>query len=780
MKVEKLKKLTSEFLKTYGYMAKPIESNAILFSRPTGFGTLDELLIYFHEGGEIIDSDLEKLSTKYSKISEARRFFLTPKPLVPVPETIKKNNFIYQIPVWFFDREFSTAKKLTPLKRLEEEVAKYESERIEQPYTSKTSNGNDLLQTLLNEIEAATEPCVRIIVAPAGYGKTVLMGALYTELKNRFLKNKQKQTLGARPLLMLPGHLKQSTSIDGLINNFIGDEYDYGVANKESFVFWVRNKFVVWMLDGLEELILKIPEEFIYTLLDEYIYAPEGGEACPQIVVAIRESILATSPGLQTDIEEWEGMGLKIYELCDWREEQQKKYFFKNLTKLNQTEIENFIADVNTSDILQKLCSVPYYCSLIADLKNRNQMLVFNNECELVEYAVEKLCEREFGKGLAQDILSVETQKELFSDDELVKAMLKGNVIPKTLFTEIAEIYLGDAADDVKTAQLQCLQRHALLTQFEKDLSFVHEIIKEYMMSLFFLRRFHTLNLGDFDMMEIESNSFIFKNMIRKLANSNINWKEVANKLFELPSSPKDEAKGFRNILRILLCANGEEATRLIKDVVQNKNLSGLIFKNLDMKGFQFQRSKLYSVRFEKCDLSNANFNACYFKDTLFDGECNLLGASIEEAILESVRREDGKLMYDQKEILAYLYKRTQVQPKRKQPCQAVINLRKVLEKLVRKGKGYSMPKKFLISTKCEGGVPSEKCVNASIKYRVLSEEGDYVKIRIDLFDKVKDFTLEPTEKTNIFDQLQKVLDDICSDRNIGCKHIYENNYGKT
>lgn len=245
MEIEKLKKLTLEFLKTYGYLAKPIKSNAILFSRPTGLGTVDELLVYFHKEGEIFGSSLEELSTNYAKIPEGRRFFLSTTPLVPVPDTIKKNNFTYQVPVWFFDREFSTEKKLTPLKRLEEDVAKYESERIEQPYITETSKGNNLFRTLVKEIEHSTEPCLRIIVAPAGYGKTVLMAALYTELRNRFLKNKQKQVLGTRPLLMLPGHLKQSNSIDGLINNFIGDEYDYGLTNKEAFSFWVKNKFVV-------------------------------------------------------------------------------------------------------------------------------------------------------------------------------------------------------------------------------------------------------------------------------------------------------------------------------------------------------------------------------------------------------------------------------------------------------------------------------------------------------------------------------------------------------
>jgi len=767
MNREELKKLTERFLRTFGYVAKTTdEPNCILFSRPTGVGTLDELLVYFHERGEenLIPSRLTSLNEKYKRIpggEGGRRFFLSSVPLGRVPETVTNNGFIYQVPVWFFDREFSVL-KTTPLKRLEEDAAKYEKERIEQPYIFNGEKGNDLLSYLEKELESPKQPCLRIIIAPAGYGKTVLMVTLYTKLKKKFLQNKQEQRAGRRPLLMLPGHLKQAHDLNGLISNFIGDEYDYGVANVETFKFWIKNNFAIWLMDGIEELILKISDEFIYQLLDEYIHAPD--RLTPQIVVAIRKPILAMSPELRDTIEEYRGLGLELYELCEWEKEQQKKYFYKNLVA-NEEEKENFVKDLISSRTLQNICSIPYYCSLVADLKNNNQLGTFNDECDLVEYAIEKLCEREFVKGIDEDILSIDVQKEIFI--ELARESFRQNKITKELITEFAEIFLSDISKEIRENQINCLLRHALLTQVDKDIDFTHDIIKQYLYGVVLMNELKNNRVGFFENKEIEKDSLTFKYLLKN--SHEINWKKVIADTFSLPSLPNSPAIGFRNIMNIFLSVPLEEKEILLKYYqLANKNLSGLVFRNLNLSDFNMTHSNLTGVEFYNCALTNAKLDGCHFKKTFFDSKCDLKGMTIKGAILETIKTETKELD-DKEEIEAYFYKKTEVRVHQKSPCQAVINTMKILEKIARKGRGSQMRKKFLLQTKCGGGIPAERVLEACIRHGLISETGEEVKIKTHLFDKIEQFLKNKT----VDDNIRRVLDDICKDKNIGCQHIY-------
>ena len=434
------------------------------------------------------------------------------------------------------------------------------------------------------------------------------MANLYARLKDSFIKSKKEQRSGMRPLLMLPGHMKQSIDLESLINNFIGDEYDYGVSNPGAFRFWVKNNHVVWLLDGLEELILKIPDKFLETLLEEYIYAPHSFS--PQIIIAIRKPILATSPELRESIEEWEENGLKSYELCDWGQEQKNIYFRKNLT-LGQQEVENFLQDIVNAASLQQICTVPYYCSLVADLKNSGNFQVFNDDCELVGFALQKLCEREFDKGLDRDILPVDTQIDLFME-LFAESFSKNKKISRALLMDYAELYLYKIAPEIKKHQIEYLLRHALLTQYGEEIDFVHDIITQYLLGKYLLSEIKMARVEAFRGWELEKDSLIIK-YIQK-SSSDINWREVIQKTLLLPSSRTDTAIGFRNVIKIVLASPIIEKEDLIRHGLQNRNLSGLEFENISLKGAQFSNSKLADVEFIDCDLTDANFDGCHLK----------------------------------------------------------------------------------------------------------------------------------------------------------------------
>lgn len=773
MTLNELINMTKSFLKTFGYNPKNTGiDNAILFSRPTGMGVNDELLVYFHEKEQedYIASRLKDLSDKYQNISgsDGRRFFLSTSAIGAIPELVTKLGFKFQVPVFFFDREFSAEKKASPLKQIKEKTKEYEAERIEQPYKSGGAiKDKDLLIDILEEIEEASNPCLRIILAPAGYGKSVLMETLYSRMEKKFLEDKQARITSKRPLLMLPGHIKQASDLDSLIGNFIGDEYDYGAINKETFKLMVNNNLAVWLLDGLEELILKIPEEFIFSLLEDFISSGNGKN--PQIVIAIRKPVLSTLPELKEYIQDC-GDWIKVYELSAWGDKQKIAYFDRNL-ELSRNEKDNFKRDLLRPSSLNQICSVPYYCNLICDLENNGEMQVFNDECDLVKYATEKICEREFGKGIERDILTVERQMDIFSV-LAEESFMEGKITQATL-KEYSELVLSEfnLQKDIEIKQMECMQRHALLTQVGEDYDIMHDIIKHYLLGINLTRYLKNIDFRVFDKKEIEPDSFIMRCLVKNASKLSLEWEKIHFELLSFKSLPNDSANAFRNLLRTLLCLDSSKANGILSDLVGNRNLTGLRFKNMDLSNFNFQLSKLELVSFENCNLKNTNFNNSFLKDTFFDSRSNLSGATFKGAILESIS-DDKKNRNSINEIQEFLFARTRIRPDRTEPCQAVVNLKRVLEKLVRKGRGYRIPKKFLIQVKCGGGITAEACLYASIKQGILLEEGEYIKIKNNLFDRISKFAIRPNSES-LDVSLSKILDDICIDLKKGCRHIY-------
>ena len=237
-----------------------------------------------------------------------------------------------------------------------------------------------------------------------------------------------------------------------------------------------------------------------------------------------------------------------------------------------------------------------------------------------------------------------------------------------------------------------------------------------------------------------------------------------------LKSSPSDTATGYRNILKVLLTSRIDGAETIIKDMLSNRNLSSLIFKDLDMNEFGFQTSRLDSTRFENCNLSNANFNGCHFKSTYIRTNCQLRGATIKGASTESIEDEHKK-RFDQKEIIKYFSERTNIVPSRVGSCQATINLRKVFGKLARKGIGYNVPKKFLTQARNSAGVPAELCVNEAIRHGILYEDRYNVRIKNSAFNDVSSFVLN-YNSSNISNLVLKLLNSLCPDTQSGCNHI--------
>lgn len=306
------------------------------------------------------------------------------------------------------------------------------------------------------------------------------------------------------------------------------------------------------------------------------------------------------------------------------------------------------------------------------------------------------------------------------------------------------------------------------MTQIGDDLDFMQDIMKQYFFAIFLLRYLKANQVNIFDTKRIERDSLTAQYIIRSAPE--IDWNQIMEcEIDKLPSSANAAAIGFRNIMEIFLAAAVPQKESLIKAKLHNRNLTALVFRDLSLSAFDFRHSNLNDVKFIGCDLTKASFDGCHLKNTFFDSNCELTGATTKGAITDVIRTE-ARILDDRKAIDKYFYDKTRIPVEQKTPCQAFINLRKILEKVVRKGGGYEIPKRFLFMTKCSGGVPADKCVEGCIDNRIISESGGKLRIRSSLFNEVEQFVRDQEVTTSI----RNILDEICPDRNVGCQHVYE------
>ncbi len=774
MKIEALKQASKDFLRTYNYGSKEVgNGKAIVFSRPTGMGFADELLVYFQDKGETLnEDDLKKLALEFNRIpgggeETGRKFFLSNGPLGLVSPSVTEHGFKYQVPVQFFDREFSP-KSATPLKVLEKRALETQSTRIPQPYSKVRSSEDlgggrtDLLDELAFDIENAKQPAIRIIIAPAGYGKTVLMSNLYLQLLDKFKKFKQGQQSGRRPLMMLPGHIKRAEDMNSLINNFVGDEYDYGYVSNETFKFWVNQGLAVWLLDGLEELILRIPdpEDLILQLLEDFIYAPNVENA--QIVISIRKPLLSITPALKEVINEWKGVGIVTYDLTDWGSEQVHQYISTNLPA-SEEEQEEFAETIKNTPTLNGLCRVPYYCDLITQLKKNDQLKVFYDDIELIKYSIESICDREFGKGLDKDVFPVEKQIDFFSTIAVEGFKQKQNLLPIEDFLQWAHIDLSDYTDDVREEQLACIKRHSVLLPFGNYIDFLQDIIKDFFLARGLAHELRSGNIVSLENGDLEIGNFPFRYLLKE--SDSFNWNKIFSQIWQVESSASSTASAFRNLLKIYLLSNQTNKESRLGGLLNSKNLSGIEFRELALQKTNFEDSILTGVKFIQCNLENASFDRSQFKETTFTLETNIHGATTRGAVLESIYDGDA-LLRIQKDIRNFFEARTMIETPANLnvPCQAVINLKKVLEKFTRRKRGHRIRTNFI-----SWDVSAQSATELALKYGFLAyyHNQQYMQVKNSYFDSLTKFC----RKFEMTPELTKCLDELCPDTGHGCTH---------
>jgi hypothetical protein len=263
------------------------------------------------------------------------------------------------------------------------------------------------LTLLMNQ--PPTGPEVYLIVGSAGGGKSVVFSALFTYLYEVFMKRKQAQTEGMRPIPVMPESLLRADaySTEALFKAVAETEVAAALDPRLLDKF-VRDGRVALMIDGLDEFFAE-QDDFFSEINGRYLV--EGSNA--RIVIALRDSLLSSSPNVERlvgALSTHTHCTLRIFELAAWEDREAKRALawlrlegrLPNSGDQDPAAVAGFLTRLETSPMMNKLARLPFWCNeLIKDYQAQQagkEGAASGDEYDLLERALTRLIEREWNK----------------------------------------------------------------------------------------------------------------------------------------------------------------------------------------------------------------------------------------------------------------------------------------------------------------------------------------------------------------------------------------------
>lgn len=317
----------------------------------------------------------------------------------------------FLVPVQFFDTEFKVeeapkaASAISDIRSLD-----ILEKRVQQPYVAQgpddeSASGPDLLATLFDERARIETPIVRVVVGRAGIGKSFLFRALFARLYDEFLQAKAGLVARARPIPLLPEHIKGIYALrtELLIENFLRADVASPVG-RETFEWLLVNGFTMWLLDGLDELYAGDPSFFEY-LAD--LVTRKDSKA--QIAIWCRDSLVTTSDAFAEFQDLCKGSTmLKIYKLSEWDRASKRQFAWMSLEGrqlLNVHEpdtgpVASFMREIDSSPTLRSLSGLPFYCDVLLQQFLAGDVQMFRDDVSMLNHVIDRIIQREIDKGL--------------------------------------------------------------------------------------------------------------------------------------------------------------------------------------------------------------------------------------------------------------------------------------------------------------------------------------------------------------------------------------------
>ena len=732
---------------------------------------------------------LGEFRTYIPKYPKARYFVLTPSVSFTKPFQVEASRLAVTltVPIFFFDspyrHELAADYKSAISSLVEVDGVRV---RVPQPFlrSADGTHGDDLFSELVEDISTDRNPFLRIVVGPAGIGKSVLFGALFNALYQRFQKNKQKRQVSPRPVPLLPTYLRRTTSVRTaqVIEEFLRTDVASPVL-PATFEWMLCNGYSTWLFDGLDELYTGDPDFFV-NLLD--LFTRPSSEA--RVLLCARESLITTSPSFADFLEEFSSSSrsaVKIYRLENWQRKSKRIFAwvqFEGCAPKSQDrdpeKVDAFLRLVESSDSFKALSGVPYYCSLVLEDFKRGTAQEFGSDFALIEHAVDSMVEREKSKGLIS--------MDMFQTDGLAEWL------DEVAFHHYLNGFAGLSADEIavfaKLVLVEDLSREqqesatTSLIQFPLfkrgteigTVSFEHELICEYLAARFIIRRI--TSDPEWAGRSLSGRTDLSGSLMLRYLAANLPMQREA--LAAIGGALRHGTlmgHAYASLLQVLLLAYPDRD--LLKSQAlepEGRDLSHVQFEDRDLTDISFRNCNLSGTTFSNCSLQSAHFEGAYLIGTTFLalGDLALEGAHFGNLERFSFIRFDDWKIEDLAEAAEWVKTVTRVPTVSKQPCPAAQQLRILFMKFIAldgTSKRDEHQEKDLLTGKRVKGAPAQQdLVEASLRFGYIRQADRPGRLRRASGDRYGDM-VQFVSSLKLSDDLRQLLNSICD--KTSCEH---------
>lgn len=695
-----------------------------------------------------------------------------------------------QVPAWFFDMPFKHEVARTAasaISNLVEEGKNFEPRRVPQAFEREDGQGegSDLVAELLREIDYAQksqEPWLCFVVAPAGQGKSILVGSLFAQLYRQFQEYKNRHLLYPRPLPMLPAHIREAAgkNVMGLIDAFLRTDVA-SPATRRLFDWMIDNRFGLWMLDGLDEIITRDEQFFPY--LAERITFPGSR---PIILICLRDSLFQSSDELSDFLSDFRSV-IRVFRLSPWDRAHLRTFAWIQIEERKPREgdrdtppVAKFLTAVYDSPVCLSLASLPFYAGLLLKIFKSTGALAFKDETGLLELALTEMCRREYEKGtLREDLLPLPALLEWLEELAVVSYESGGVSIPD--LQELADLLRALVTRQMEQHEEDAIVQQIVMAPFltrsatSGRVELTHEILEEYLAGRRFLNEFKT-NLPRFasrlSQRPWPPDSVFFRVLSQALS------KDVA-RLMSLAIGQSLPVDGFRNLIQLLVMIEGGDAVlRAGSLILDGARLAGVRFHDLNLDGVSFRGCDLTNAEFVSCSLRGGGFEGAVLKNTSFTHVPN--GALID-ASFGNLEHFDSVVVGEQSRIDDRISFQDWIRGETGEeltppigPCPATLQMLHLFRKFVHvdgQGRRDWLDRRGVVRGKRVPGAPNyEDCVSGAIEFGYLeSEKGRFNLVRRptgprygEMVSFVKSQIVSPG--------IRSLLDSLC--RIPGCVHV--------
>ena len=478
------------------------------------------------------------------------------------------------------------------------------------------------------------------ILAPAGYGKTVLSCALAEEMARSYLDSDREQD-GSRlpfPYLIDFGEFRRLSSFEAMILTSLQKK---GITDYHSnaFAYLVAQQRVVLILDGFDELLEERPEE-AQKNLRELIETLEGRG---KVMITARSSFFRTSDDVADFLEYYlEPEQVSVVDVEPFDTSQRHELVARVApTQRDITRIKTFI----DSDSLAEPMGSPLL------LKETIEALLTDKDSRLDRTRGRTDLFRELERNVYQR--ERERKNHRFSDEvqrsflqELAREMLEYNA--RGFDWEEVQVAASEAAADDAPgeAELDRLAHHHFLhvASDSKEARFNHQVFREYFQAQTLLAA-----------CEEQDDAWVFAMLTQRPLPEEVRTflaevdrdQIVPNRLIEsLDASQRPTNRMADNIGSVYADYRSPELVAGLLEKLPDDVLLGFSLRGLDLSGSNWSERVLHGMEFTGCKLDGADFKDSAISEisihrTSVDGT-DFRGASIDSLTVDFGQRVFG------------------------------------------------------------------------------------------------------------------------------------------